>query len=76
MLEVLASQMSRGEVILFTGAGFSSGAKATDGEAVPSAWGLEQLLWPKTFPGEPFDEQSQLGDAFEVARQSNRSVAV
>jgi tetratricopeptide (TPR) repeat protein len=72
-VETLQSQMSRGEVILFTGAGFSMDAKATDGQNVPSARALTKILWPAAFPGGSFDPGSQLGDVFEVALQASRT---
>src|SRR5215469_11731210 len=63
----LANQMSRGDVILFTGAGFSLSAKAVAGHPVPSVQRLRELLWPVAFPGEPLDDDSSLGDIFDCA---------
>ncbi len=70
-VEVLESQLSRGEVVLFTGAGFSMGAAAVDGQPIPSANQLCEILWPVAFPGDTFDAFSTLGDVFEVALQNN-----
>lgn len=70
ILEVLANQLSTGEVILFTGAGFSMAAQSLAGAAVPSATKLRDLLWPIAFPGEPIDPQSALGDTYDCAVQN------
>jgi hypothetical protein len=67
LLQRLASQMSRGEVILFTGAGFSLGAQGRNGEPVPTVAQLKEKLWAIAFPGEALDEASSMGDIFEVA---------
>lgn len=62
--------MARGEVILFTGAGFSLAAKSDDGEPLPGVWRLRELLWPLAFPGKMLDDASRLGDIYEVARNA------
>lgn len=72
LLETLASQLSRGELTLFTGAGFSLDALATDGQPVPRTDELKKILWPIAFPGEPVDPDSRLGDVFECAVQQSR----
>jgi hypothetical protein len=41
----LGDQMAKGEVILFTGAGFSHGAMDTDGEPIPQVRQLTQEIW-------------------------------
>lgn len=70
----LADQMSRGDVILFTGAGFSMSALALNGQNVPSVNKLRELIWPLAFPNEQLDSDSNLGDIYEVAakRAGNR----
>jgi hypothetical protein len=67
LIQRLAGQFARGQVVLFTGAGFSLGATARDGQSVPSVSELKRRLWDIAFPGEDFDEDSTLGDIFEVA---------
>jgi hypothetical protein len=63
----LASQMSRGEIILFTGAGFSLSAFNRGGNSLPSANRLREILWAIAFPNDPIDDVSSLADVFEVA---------
>lgn len=63
----LAEQISRGEVILFTGAGFSLSAKNIAGTTVPTVRSLREALWPIAFPDHAFNEHSTLGDIYEVA---------
>jgi hypothetical protein len=71
---LLADQLSRGEVILFTGAGFSLAARARDGEQTPSAGQLRDILWPVAFPGEGTpDADSTLGDIYQCAIQQARN---
>ncbi len=65
--------MSRGEVVLFTGAGFSRGAHGRGGEPTPSVSELKEKLWAIGFPGADFDEASSLGDIFEVAVRTSRN---
>lgn len=67
ILQRLANQVSRGDVILFTGAGFSLDAKTRTAGNVASVRRLKTLLWPIAFPGEEFDESSSLGDIYECA---------
>lgn len=67
-MQRLSNQISRGEVILFTGAGFSLSAKSNSGEAIPGVGKLRELLWSIGFAGESLDEASKLGDIYEVAR--------
>lgn len=63
----LRNHVRSGEVILFTGAGFSRDARAADGEPIPSSQELRKILWPIAFPGEPEDAESSLGDIFDCA---------
>lgn len=73
LLDRFSSQLSRGEIVLFTGAGFSMAARNSGG-AIPSVSELRSLLWELAFPGEAQDEGSTLGDLFDVAvrRSGNR----
>jgi len=74
----LRQQLSRGDLILFTGAGFSRGALTPRGRALPSGGELKQALWEVAAPGAPPDPESSLGDVFDVAvrRAGNATRAV
>lgn len=71
--QYLARQLSLGEVVLFTGAGFSAGCLSEVGVRLPTGRALRELLWPHAFPDEPFDDDEALGDVFEVALRQDRS---
>jgi energy-coupling factor transporter ATP-binding protein EcfA2 len=59
--------MSRGELVLFTGAGFSADAFGLNGEKLPVGRKLREHIWSFAFPGEPFDEEATLSDIYAVA---------
>lgn len=63
----LGDQMAKGEVILFTGAGFSHGATDRSGVAIPQVRQLTQEIWDLMWPGEPGVEQSSLADTYAAA---------
>ncbi len=63
----LRRQLSSGELILFTGAGFSRGANTPDGVPISSVYDLRAELWRLAFPNVPADQDSTLGDVFDVA---------
>ena len=65
--------MSRGQLVLFTGAGFSSGAKDRNGRDVPGSTELRDLLLEIAFPGERPDPETSLGEAYSVALKRNRN---
>lgn len=67
----LRSQVSRGEPILFMGAGFSLAAQDMNGCELPSSKSLCRELSAIAFPGASFDESTRLGDAFFAAKQSS-----
>jgi Mrp family chromosome partitioning ATPase len=69
----LRSQASRAEIILFTGAGFSVGAKDFSGRLIPSGWQLKRELWEFCYGKEPFDDSSSLGDIYGAALRLKRS---
>lgn len=69
----LRSYMSRGEVILFTGAGFSLGARDRAGQGIPSSSELRREIWNLCYPGEPFDEFCSLGDLYGAALSRRRA---
>jgi Mrp family chromosome partitioning ATPase len=64
----LRRQLARGELVLFTGAGFSYTAVSISGQPVPSVSTLRLELWRLAFPSDPvIDDRSTLGDIFELA---------
>lgn len=63
--------MRRADTLLFTGAGFSRGARNLRDEPMPVGADLARLLWPLCYPSEPFDEVSKLEDLFDNARSRN-----
>ena len=62
-----------GEVVLFTGAGFSGGCISKSNQPLPTGCQLRRLIWPHAFPSEPFSESESLGDIFAVAVRQDRS---
>ena len=73
ILARLRSQFERGEPVLFTGAGFSLGAKSSNGEDMPTSKTLTEEFWKLAFPSDPLDPSTQLGDAFYAASLRKRS---
>ena len=69
----LRSQVSRGELILFTGAGFSIGAKDHSGRPIPSVSELKKELWQLLYPGEPYDAYSSIGDLYGAAMRQKKA---
>ncbi len=67
----LRRQLAMGEVVLFTGAGFSSACKSTSGNNLPTGIELAEILWEVAFPGQTFEENDSLGEIFEVAQKQN-----
>lgn len=67
VVDNLKNRVALGEVVLFTGAGFSQDATSVTGTAIPSSRELRALLWPIAFPGTPDDEESSLGDVYDCA---------
>src|SRR5438876_121969 len=72
----LRSQMERAEIVLFTGAGFSMGAKDRQGRPVPSSSQLKEELWALSYPDRALDSAATLGELFEVARRRRQSALV
>lgn len=64
--------MARGEVVLFTGAGFSAGATNDEGESIPQGSELKRAIWDLVEPGEEPGEGSTLADTYAVALAQNR----
>jgi Mrp family chromosome partitioning ATPase len=69
----LKSQVSRGEVILFTGAGFSLGAKDHSGRPVPSVNDLKKEIWSLLYPDEAYDQYSSIGDLYGAALHQKKN---
>jgi SIR2-like protein/uncharacterized protein DUF815 len=69
----LRSQVSRGEIILFTGAGFSIGAMDHSGRPIPSVSELKKELWQLLYPGEPYDAYSSIGDLYGAAMRQKKA---
>jgi SIR2-like domain len=63
----LRGQFERALPILFTGAGFSSGAKNVGNEGLPSYEGLKGLLWELCFPGSRMEDGTSLQTLYEHA---------
>lgn len=68
LLARLRGQIARGEIVLFVGAGFSTGARNVSGTSIPDSGQLAQELWAVAFPGKTFDPDTSLGDVYEAAR--------
>jgi hypothetical protein len=68
--------MSRGQLVLFTGAGFSGDARTRAGNQVPSSSQLRDLLLGIAYPGDALDESATLGDAYAVALRADRAAVV
>jgi hypothetical protein len=64
----LAADLQAGKLILFTGAGFTSGACDAGGRELPSSARMIQDLWRLCFGArEPYDAESTLQDLYDVA---------
>jgi hypothetical protein len=63
----LRSQFERGTPVLFTGAGFSLGARNILGNPVPTVAQLKESLWSICFPGRAFDGSTPLQDLYDFA---------
>ncbi|MGO9971933.1 MAG: SIR2 family protein [Solirubrobacteraceae bacterium] len=73
LIRLLGGQMARAEVSLFTGAGFSYGAKDMDGAPVPQVDDLRREIWDLVWPDEPFDDNSTLQDTYAAALEEGRN---
>lgn len=67
----LKERVRRADAILFTGAGFSIGARNQARTAMPLASDLKRALWALSFRDKEFDETAKLQDLFEVGRVRN-----
>lgn len=66
LVHQLRPHVEAGDLVLFTGAGFTGDARSVAGDPIPTSPALRALLWPIAFPGEPPDESS-LEDVYECA---------
>jgi hypothetical protein len=69
----LSEQMARGEVVLFTGAGFSVGARDLQGNPIPQVAQLTSEIAELVWPGEGLDEELSLPDTYAAARREKRT---
>lgn len=67
LLRLFSGQLARGELVLFTGAGFTADCVSSAGESVPVGGALRRLIWDVAFPGQAFNDDVRLPDVFEVA---------
>ena len=56
----LKNQLSRGEVILFTGVGFSRDAADSEGQPLPDTRELAERLFSLLYTGQDFEEGASL----------------
>jgi hypothetical protein len=66
VLRKFASAIRSGETVLFTGAGFSAGARDTTGARLPDSRRMRRELWSLAFGTSPIDHSS-LSDIYAVA---------
>jgi len=69
----LRSQASRAELILFTGAGFSLGARDRARRPLLSSPELKRELWNLSYPDDEFDPNCSLGDVYGAALRNKRT---
>lgn len=62
-----------GNLVLFTGAGFSRGLTNTLGENLPDSDTLAQIIWSEFYPNDAFDPASTLADVYDAALTLNAS---
>jgi len=67
----IRTQIRVGNIILFTGAGFSLGAKNILGEHPPLANDLKKIYWELCYGEEEFDDESSLMDIFDSCLRKN-----
>jgi hypothetical protein len=72
----LKSQMATAQVVLFTGAGFSRGARDRSNRQLLGVRELREELWKIPYEGQPFDPDATLGELYAVAQRRNRPALV
>lgn len=70
-LAYMRGQLARGQLILFTGAGFALGTCDVQGRPLPTGAAFAKELWELCYPDEAYD-QSSLQDVFEYAHRMHR----
>jgi hypothetical protein len=73
VLPHLRNQFERGFPILFTGAGFSLGAKTRSGHPVLTVDELKKELWSICFPDEAFELGTTLQDLYDTALRYHKT---
>jgi SIR2-like domain len=66
-LEELACVIGSGEARLFTGAGFSAGARDIEGNTLPDSAQMSRELWPLVFDSGDEPDNSSLPDLYDAA---------
>ena len=74
LLAYVRNQMGRAQIVLFTGAGFSLGAKSRSGAPMPTTTSLRDALMGIAYPGEPVESRTSLSDAFAVATRRDQEL--
>ena len=67
IVERLREQVARGEMVLFTGAGFSFGATNVAGEPIPQVSELKGEIWRLLWPDDPVAPEATLADTYGAA---------
>ena len=74
IIDQVAGPLGRGELILFSGAGLSLGARDHQGEPVPSSKELRREIHELLYPGDDADaDDSSLAELYAVALDRERS---
>ena len=73
IVEYLAGKFEKATPILFTGAGFSLGAKNILDEQLPTPDTLKTKIWNLCFPDTPLDPSSSLQNIFESGKLRKKS---
>jgi hypothetical protein len=73
LCSVAFAGFSFGELVLFTGAGFSIGSKDHTGRPIPSGNDLKRELWQLSYPDDPYDDSSSIGDLYGAAMRHKRA---
>ena len=72
----LERQVRQGQLILFTGAGFSRDGLNMAGSKIPTVRELREQLWQVCFPADPFNDDSTLQDLYDYALIRKRTALV
>lgn len=73
IVQRLGEQLARGQVVLFTGAGFSYGATDTAGKPIPQVNDLKNEIWGLLWGDEPVASDSTLPDTYAAALTQARN---